>query len=102
MPISPGVLMRQTMKNKTSRKVVNGVWYEVCVSVAGEIRDVLIESNKHDAEKRTEQLANQWPDCELIFVRQHRKDPERGEGASIYCVLHKLTLDFRKSVETPV
>ena len=81
-----------------TRRVVNGTWYEVCVSQNGEIRDVIVESNIHDAEKRTEALAKQWPDCDMIFVRQHVADTPRGPGASKFHVLHKLTLDFRVTV----
>jgi hypothetical protein len=75
--------------------IINGTWYEVCVSQNNEIRDVLVESSLHGAKKRMDQLARQWPECEMIFVRQHRKDLKHGEGASTFHVLHKLTLDFR-------
>lgn len=71
-------------------------WYEVCVSQGGEIRDVLIESNARDAQKTVDQLAKQWPNCDMVFVRQHHLDPKRGAGASTFRVLHKLTLDFRQ------
>lgn len=70
-------------------------WYEVCVSQSGEIRDVLVEASLRDATRRTAQLSKQWPNCDMVFVRQHRLDPKRGPGASRFVVLHKLTLDFR-------
>ena len=69
------------------RRVVNGVWYEVCISQAGEIRDVIEESNLYDAEKR-QKLAQQWPNGELIFVRQHRLDPNV-VGASTFVIFHR-------------
>lgn len=77
------------------RQVKNGTWYEVCVSQAGEIRDVIVESSLYDAEKRADQLAKQWPDCSMVFVRRHEADRENGPGASKFVVLHKMTLDFR-------
>lgn len=83
------------MTLRQQRKVVNGVWYEVCVSQGGEIRDVIIESNEKDAGDRVVKLVNQWPDCEMVFVRQHRADKKRGPGASKFVVLHKHTADFR-------
>lgn len=82
-------------ETKTSRRVVNGTWYEVCVQVNGEIRDVIEEFNMHAARSRSDQLAAQWPNCELVFARQHRAEPERGVGCSKFVVLQKLTLDFR-------
>ena len=78
------------------RRVVNGTWYEVCVSQGNEIRDVLVESSLHDVKKRMDTLAQQWPHCDTVFVRQHHTDPQHGEGASTFRVLHKLTLDFRE------
>lgn len=80
---------------QASRRVVNGTWYEVCVSVDGQIRDVVEESSMHDAETRVDALVKQWPKCDMVFVRQHRRDPENQPGGSRFAVLHKLTADFR-------
>ncbi len=50
------------------------------------------------AAKRADSLATQWPNCEMVFVRQHTADKLRGDGASRFVVLHKMTLDFRASL----
>lgn len=84
------------MRKWQSRRVVNGTWYEVCVQQAGEIRDVIEASSRFDAETRADSLAGQWPDCEMIFVRQHTLDPVNGPGASRYHVIYRL--DFRQAV----
>ena len=79
-----------------SSRVVNGTWYEVCVSQSNEIRDVLVEASMRDAAERAAKLAGQWPECDMVFVRQHIADPQRGPGASTFRVLHKLTIDLRE------
>ncbi len=82
-------------RNTGIHRVINGTWYEVCVIESGEIRDVVVKNSIYDASKCADTLAKQWPDCSMVFVRQHRADPKHGPGASTYCVLHKMTLDFR-------
>ena len=78
-----------------SRRVVNGTWYEVCFVVNGEVRDVIEQSSKFAAARCADMMAQQWPMCEMIFIRQHKIDPKNQPGGSKYVVLHKMTLDFR-------
>ena len=64
-------------------------WYETCVVVAGQVRDVIVRGNRQGAVRQIEELKSRWPEAEMVFVRQHgHKSPT---GNPTFRVLHKLT-----------